>query len=641
MSRAAATADSGLATFEKSDRYLRKSMGLNSLLFLSIGGIIGSGWLFATLAAASAAGPASVVSWVLGGAFIIVIALAYAEIAAMLPRSGAIVRYPALTHGSFTGWLMGWAYFLSAVSVPAIEAEAVVTYLGGRFPQAGLMTTEAGTKVLTWPNGILSGIALMVLFFILNFFGIRLLGEWNRWFTWWKLVIPIATFVLLFSVFDSTNYSNYGGFAPMGVAPIFQALATSGIVFAYLGFRQALDFGGESRRPQRDIPLATIGSVVITMVIYVLLQLAFTGAINWHAVGVNPGDWAKLASSAWASGPLYHELIAANIALLGAFATVLLIDAAISPSGTGWIYMGTSIRSFYGLAVPGYLPRLFRWMNRFGIPWIAAFSALVVGCIFFIPAPSWYLLVGFITSATVLTYIMGGLMLPVLRRHAAELRRPFRLGWSALWAPLGFLAALMITYWSGFTTLDNVYAAVFVGLPLFSWFYVVSRGWANPIASGVWGLAFLAGWVYVNHMGGWTLSQAQVAGSWSFPVYYAAFAGSVLVYTGGLWLMCSTEGRRHVQSGFWLVVLLLATFLVSYYGEFGPVKNSPLRFPWGSLIEAAMGLFIYYWGVASGFATAELGEIVAGGEAAQFTSVPSASSPAAAPHLGRRRISPT
>src|ERR1044071_976199 len=87
------------AVFESADRHLRRTMGFNQLLFMSLGAIIGSGWLLASLAAAGTAGPAAVVSWAIGGVFILLVALAWAELAGMLPRTGAIVRYPHLTHG--------------------------------------------------------------------------------------------------------------------------------------------------------------------------------------------------------------------------------------------------------------------------------------------------------------------------------------------------------------------------------------------------------------------------------------------------------------------------------------------------------------------------------------------------------------
>lgn len=614
------------ASFEAADRHLRKSMGFNSLLFMSIGAIIGSGWLLASNKAAAVAGPAAIVSWVIGGVFVIFIAFSYAEIAGMLPRTGAIVRYPQLTHGAYTGWLIGWTYWLSAIAVPAIESEAVLAYLGGKFPSAHLIHTANGVPgLLSWPNGIGAAVGLMLLFFCLNFFGIRLLSEWNRWFTWWKLVIPIATFCFLFLVFKGTNLTAYHGFFATGTSNMFQALSTTGIIFAYLGFRQALDYAGESRRPQRDVPLATILSVVITMCIYALLQVGFLGALSWHGTGVTPGDWAGLATGSWATTPLYSAMTFAGLGAMLSFAPLLLIDAGISPSGTGWIYMGTSIRTNYGMSIHGYGPRELQRHNRWGIPWVSAIVAFVIGCIFFIPAPSWFTLVGFITDTTVLTYIMGGLGLPIFRKYAPNLPRPYRQPLARFWAPVGFLAAMMIVYWSGFVELTNVYAAVFVGLPLFVWWYMARRGWLRSIGplhggwvGGALGLVFLGGWVYLNRMGGYVFVPTPPSpGSWPFGVYDIALSAAVIFFCACIWLLGNAEARMHITRGLWFIWMLLAVLPLSYYGQFGTLKTPVIPFPWDTLIAVGIGLVAYYWGVLSGFYTDELREIVEGGSAGQ------------------------
>jgi amino acid transporter len=603
--------------FEQADQHLRKTMSGQQLLFLSVGGIIGSGWLFAVLAAAGYAGPASLISWVVGGIFIIFIAINYAEISGMLPRSGGIVRYPQLTHGAYTAWILGWAYWLSAVTTVALEAESVITYLGGKFPGVDLVNSSG---ILLWPNGILCGTGLVLFFLVLNFFGIRLLSEWNRWVTWWKLIIPTATFCFLFAVFHASNLTAHGGFQPLGTSSIFQALVLSGIIFAYGGFRQALDYGGECRNPQRDIPFATIGSIVIAMVIYILLQLAFLGVMKWTSIGVHAGDWsALLGSNNWKDGPLYHALVASGVGALGSYATLLLVDSAISPSGTGWIYFGTSTRTIYGMGIGRLLPRLFTRMNRFGIPWPALVATFVVACIFFVPSPSWYSLVSFSTSASVLTYIMGGLSLPVLRKTAAGLNRPFRLWWHHLWAPLGFLAAFMVYYWSGFTTLNDVYAAVLIALPIYAWIKSVEREWVKPAIGAVIGLVFLGAWIYINVMGGWTMrpSGIQAAGSWSFPVYDIALSAAVLFFCVALWAASTAEGRHHIVRTAWLIWMLLATLPVSYYGEYGPLAHPLLVFPYGTLVEVGVGIITYYWGVSSGFLTEEVKEIIAVHQARQ------------------------
>jgi amino acid transporter len=600
---------------EASDRKLDRRMSVWQLFFLSMGGIIGSGWLFAALAASATAGPAAILSWLIGGVLVLLVALNYAEISGMLPRSGAIVRYPHLTHGGYTGFILGWTYLLSAVSVPAIEAEAVVTYASTYIH--GIINPV--NSELTWPGGILFGIGLMILFFIINYVGIKFLSQFNSFVTGWKFVIPLLTVILLF-VFDlhTKNFGGYpGGFAPLGWAPVLSAVATSGIVFSFLGFRQALDFGGEARNPQRDVPIATIASVLAGIALYVLLQVAFIGGIKWGIFGVHAGDWAalKAAGSAAKDAPFYVALKAAGPALLGGFATILLIDAFVSPTGTGYIYLGTSARTTYGMSVVGYLPKAFQSiLARFRIPWIALIASTVVGCLFFLPLPSWYELVGIITSATVLTYIMGGIGVHVLRRTAPNLARPFRLPAADLIGPAGFIGALMIVYWSGFTTLAIVFAAVFVALPVFVWFYAPNKGWINPVSGGVLGLVFLVLWIIVQRWGQWALVAAPTTVPHpAFPVFYFATILLVSGFTGVLYYLCNEEGRKAVSSSWWLIYFLLAVFGLSYYGAYGPLKTPGLPFPADLLVVIMLGLVAYGWAIHSGYETEDIQAIVASG----------------------------
>lgn len=624
-----------LGSFEQADKNLRKHMGFTQLLFMSIGAIIGSGWLLASLAASSVAGPASIISWVIGGIFIIFVALTYAEISGMLPRTGGIVRYPVLTHGGYTGWLIGWTYWLSAIAVPAAESEAVVTYVSSQTKSGTLTTVTSGVVTLKWPLGILFMLGLMVLFWLVNFFGIKLLSELNRWVTWWKLIIPTLTFIFLFTVLRGSNFSSYhGGFTPMGIAPIFEAMSTTGIIFAYLGFRQALDYAGEAKNPQRDVPLATILSVVITMLIYVGLQIAFIGALRWTNAGAHAGDWAGLAAGKWAHAPLYSALRAAGVGWLASYAWVLLVDGGISPSGTGWIYMGTATRTNYGMSVGGFGPKALQTPNRWGVPWVSTIVALVIGCVFVVPAPSWYKIIGLITSTTALTYIMGGIGLPVFRKYAPGLHRPFRLKYAAFWSPVSFLAAMLIVYFSTFSVLIFVYAAVFIGLPLFAWYYVPQRGWAKPAPAAILGAVFVAAWVYITIEGGWVLRVAPpVHTGWGFGTYDVAMSADVLFFCVGLYLIGNDEAKDQIRRTMWFIIMLLAILPVSYWGAFGVDSAHPsLVFPWGTLIALAIGLACFYWGVSSGFYTEDLQDIVARAEPAPVKPGPQGP-PGAAPGI--------
>lgn len=598
--------------FEAADKGLKRNVTFTQLLLLGVSAQIGSGWLFGVLAAAGMAGPAAIASWLIASVLIFLISLTYLELGAMLPRSGGIVRYTYLTHGTFSGWIIGWAYWLSVVAIPPIEAVAALTYIGGKWPQLGLLTTVEGVHMLSWPTGIIAGIVLMLLFFCLNFFGSKLLAESNRWVTIWKIALPVATFLFLFYILDASNFSAYGGFAPEGIPSIFHAIPMTGIIFSLLGFRQALDYGGESRNPQRDVPLATFGSILIPTIIYTLLQISFIGALNWADMGLAPGQWGALVTGGWADGPLFHALESANIAILGAFGVLLLIDAAVSPLATGWVYLGTGSRTGYGLSVHRSIPKVFSENNKFGIPWLPLIVSGVVGCVFFVPAPSWYKLVGFISSAAVLTYIMGGVGLPVLRRTAPSLPRPFRLHASGLWSPVSFLAAVIILYWSGFETLTNVFTATFIGLPIFSGYYAWKRGWLSRPASAGLSIVFFVLWLYVAVASGWVLndSPGQGAGDWSFPAYFASFAVLLVAYCAGLWLLSNAEGRLHVKATWWLIWLTLGSMFVAYFGVYGPLADPVLFFPWGMVAELAVGIVAYVWAIRVGFASEEIEDIV-------------------------------
>jgi len=108
---------------------LRRSLNKFELLYLSLGGVIGSGWLFASLSTGAYSGGSAILSWIIAGILVMFVGLAYAELGAAIPKSGGITRYPHYTHGGVVGYIITWAYFLSASSVPAIEAAGAIEYI--------------------------------------------------------------------------------------------------------------------------------------------------------------------------------------------------------------------------------------------------------------------------------------------------------------------------------------------------------------------------------------------------------------------------------------------------------------------------------------------------------------------------------
>jgi amino acid transporter len=590
---------------ENPDDKLKRSLGLWQLTLLGVGTQIGSGWLFAVLSSASVAGPAAILSWIIGAILFVIVSLTWIELGTLFPRSGGIVRYPALSHGAFAGWITGWGYWIGTVCLPAVEAQAVLTYLGGSFPHLGLVRVDNDTTVLAWPTGILCGMGILAVFFVLNLFGVRLLAKVNTWVTVWKIVVPAITFVLLFFGFQSSNLTAHGGFFPTGISGIVHALSIGGIAFGYLGSRQVLDYGGEARNPKRDIPLAIIGSVLIPMVIYTGLQIGFLGALDWGSAGIAPGDWAGLEGSQWASAPLFQALGAAGF---GAFAAVLLVDAAVSPAGNGWVTLGSAARASFAFGVDRYAPAGLTKVNKYGIPWVSLVAALAVSALFMLPFPSWYQLVSVVSAGLVLSYLMGSAIAPVLRRTTPELERTWRLPAMGFWAPAGYVAGLFIVYAAGFSSLIQLLVVTYGGVAVYGAYTSVINGWVSRNAGWAISATFLVAWIYLNARGGWFMntSETQRPGSWDFPTYIGSLTLALAGFVVVLRWASSRTGRRHLDAGLWLIVTLLLTMVVSYYGEFGPLPAPLLGEPYDLLVIVLLGLASYAWAVRSGFRTEQL-----------------------------------
>src|SRR5690242_18299593 len=390
---------------------LRREIGFIGLIWASEGSIIGSGWLFGAQGALAAAGPAAIISWGIGGVAILILALVHAELGGMYPVSGGTARFPHYAFGGAAGASFGWFSWLQAATVAPIEVSAVINYATHYSFAEGWLNTNSTEPTLT-TSGLIVAVVFMAIISSINFLGVRKLAQTNSAATWWKVGVPLLTIfvVAIAGGLHPGNFTAADGFAPDGAKGILAAVATSGIIFAYLGFEQADQLAGESRNPKRDIPFAVIGSVVIGLIIYIALQVVFLLALPSTAIGHKWSDVGHGLYTAF-TGP-WAQLTA--LVGLGWLATILYIDAVISPAGTGLIYTASTSRVSYGLSRNGYFPEWYEWLNSARVPWIGVITSFIVGCICFLPFPSWQSLVGLITSASVLMYAGAPLALGVL-----------------------------------------------------------------------------------------------------------------------------------------------------------------------------------------------------------------------------------
>jgi len=526
-----------LSTPSAPGRSLRREIGLIGLMWASVGSIIGSGWLFGAQKAVVVAGPAAVISWAIGAVAIILLALVHAELGGMFPVAGGTARYPHYTFGGLAGMSFGWFSWLQAVTVAPIEVQAMIGYArhwswadGFQHPNSTL--THSGLAV---------AVLLMAVFVAVNFLGVRLLARTNSAATWWKIAIPLFTiFVLAITHFHGSNFGS-GGFAPFGAKGILEAISTSGIIFALLGFEQAIQLSGESRNPKRDIPRAVLGSVAIGAVIYTALQVVYIAALPRSAFA---HGWGNL-NYPGISGPFAGL---ATVIGLGWLAWILYLDAIVSPAGTGLIYTTATSRISYGLSRNGYAPQLFEQADQRGVPWFGLIISFVTGVICFLPFPSWQQLVSFITSASVLMYAGAPLAYGVLRKQLPDWDRPYRLPAGQILSPLSFVVASLIIYWAGWDTLWRLGIAILLGYLLLGSYAVYARSRHLPNAPDL----------------DWHAAQ------W-LPVYLLGMG--VISWQGSF---CEKTGC-------------------------GATGNLPLW--WDILVIAVFALAIYYWAVAVGLRT--------------------------------------
>ncbi len=395
---------------------LERGLGFVGLLWASETSIIGSGWLFGALSAAVIAGPAAIFGWIFASIIVAVLALIHAELGGLFPVSGGTSRFPHYAFGSFAGATFGWASYLQAATVAPIEVLAVIQYTStASFAKSWYTPHTVGPGTLSGV-GILVALILLVVFVFLNLVGIRWLAKVSNAITVWKVFIPVlAIVILVLGHFHASNFGSGGGgfFVHTGVIKSILLTLPAGIVFSLLGFEQAVQLAGEAENPQRDLAKAVIVSVIIGAVVYILVQVAFLGAMSpsllasqhgWTGLGPTNANPEVVKLNA---GPFFTVSSLAGIAWL---ATILRIDAVVSPAGTGLMYTTSAARLSFGLSRNGFLPAIFEAVDsRTRVPWFSIVIAAVVGALFLLPFPSWSELVAVVTSASV----------PDVRRGAA------------------------------------------------------------------------------------------------------------------------------------------------------------------------------------------------------------------------------
>lgn len=412
----------------------------------------------------------------------------------MLPISGSSARIPQYTHGSSSAFIFAWIIWLTYLACMAAEIQAVLQY------------TNFYIQDLTNPDGSLTvrgySAAIIIALFVcvVNTYSLRWLIRANTALTLLKLAIPIfIVSVILIHFFspDRVLGVHHGGFLPLGWHGVLSAISAGGIVFAFNGFKQAAEMAGEAKNPHITVPLAIIGSILICLILFLLLQVALLTSLNdsnllqgWQNL------YLKGHNSPFASIVSQDKLDWLN--------PILYVGAIVAPLAAGLMYCASAARTMYGISKNGFMPKIFQYLTPHGNP-IAAITLNFFLCLsVFAPLPGWNSIAGFLTSLFAMTYIIGPVCFVALRQQLPYQYRPLKLPLGYAWALIAFYICTLLAYWSGWMINLKMTIILIVGYGLFlgyHWTRGKKSTFKLDFMSSLWLWTFLLGLDFFSYMG--------------------------------------------------------------------------------------------------------------------------------------------
>src|SRR5579863_1632246 len=454
---------------ETGEHCLRRALGPANLIALGIGAIIGAGIFVLTgQAAATAAGPAIVVSFMFCGVICAFAGLCYAEFASLIPIAGSAYTYGYATLGEIFAWIIGWdlilEYAFGAATVASGWSGYVVSLLDdlglhigprwistpgtelvfykGHWAAIGSLQqalASAGVDPATLPHAVASfnlvaffGIAISTFILVV---GIRESANFNSGIVILKVAIVLVfiavagAFVLRHGSLAAANWHpfippNTGKFGEYGLSGVARGAAV--IFFAYIGFDAVSTAAQEAKNPQRDMPIGIIGSLVICTILYIAFAWVMTGLQPYTAF---KGSAAPVAV-AIAATPFTWLASAVKFAIVCGFTSVILVLLLGKP------------RVFFPMPRDGLLRGVFCQIHpRFRTPWRSNMLFMVFVSLFSGFAP--IAVVGEMTSiGTLLAFVIVCVGILIMRKTQPNVPRPFRTPLVPLVPILGVLANL-------------------------------------------------------------------------------------------------------------------------------------------------------------------------------------------------------
>lgn len=405
---------------------LKKTLGAIDLIMLGIGATIGTGIFVITgIAAAKYAGPAISLSYVCASIACIFAALAYAEVASMVPVSGSAYTYSYSVMGEFIAWVVGWGLLLEYGVGAATVASGWSGYMVGILKSAGVILPEHFTKSPA-NGGLVNFPAIFIVLFIsfLLYRGTKESVTLNRILVVVKLSV---IFIFLLIATPMINLENWQDFMPFGINGIFVGAAT--VFYAYIGFDAVATAAEECKNPKKDLPIGIIGSLVICTILYVAVSLVLTGIAHYSSLD----NAEPLARALRENGNNIGSALVATGAIAG-ITSVLLI-----------LLYGQS-RIFFVMSRDGLIPAKFSNLHKkFHTPNVSVLlTALLVSLVTgFLPLET----LSHMTSlGTLFAFSVVAIGAMILRVTEPEIKRSFKCPAVYIVGPIAVLSCGYLIY---------------------------------------------------------------------------------------------------------------------------------------------------------------------------------------------------
>jgi basic amino acid/polyamine antiporter, APA family len=495
---------------EAGEHSLKRTLGAGQLTALGVGAVIGAGIFVLSGLGAHYAGPALMLSFVLSGLGCAFAGLCYAEFAAMIPLAGSAYTYAYATLGELLAWIIGWDltleyamgastvssgwsnHFIELLNIFHIKMPLWLAYdhwtglntamkvVARQMAQASDATLQPGTQafldkvtdimkaqspeLLQRAHAVLNAptifgteigfnlpafvIALVITAILVV--GIKESARFNAGIVAIKVGVVLFVIGLGIHYIDFSNWGHdWSTFAPNGTTGILKAAGY--IFFAYIGFDAVSTTAQECKKPQRDLPIGIMASLLICTVLYILVAGVLTGMVHWQAVNIE----APIAEAFLDRG----LSMASHVVTLGALAGLTSVMLVMLLGQT---------RVLYAMANDGLLPKKFFGAvhPKFRTPYkntiLVGILAAIVGSVTPIQ-----IIGNMVNIGTLLAFVIVCIAVMVLRRTNPQQPRPFRTPWVPVVPILGIIINGLMMYSLGWQNWARLIIWLVIGLVIY------------------------------------------------------------------------------------------------------------------------------------------------------------------------------